>query len=103
MHCWLHQTERKTHRTNAEGDAEAAGDEGTVNEGTLGAGALSAGTPEGSDSLAMLAAALVNLSAADRAKLAAMLLAGNDSKTADATNNASADKRRAKTKSTSNG
>jgi len=30
------------------------------------------------DSLAMLAAALVNLSATDRAKLAAMLLAGND-------------------------
>jgi hypothetical protein len=35
---------------------------------------------EGADSLAMLAAALVNLSAADRAKLAAMLLQGGDSK-----------------------
>ena len=35
---------------------------------------------EGADSLAMLAAALVNLSAADRAKLAAMLLAGDGGK-----------------------
>ena len=37
-------------------------------------------TGEGADTLAVLAAALVNLSAADRAKLAAMLLAGKDDK-----------------------
>jgi hypothetical protein len=35
---------------------------------------------QGGDSLAMLAAALVNLSTADRAKLAAMLLAGDADK-----------------------
>jgi len=55
------------HETTGEGDVDQATNDAEPTTG------------EGADTLAVLAAALVGLSAADRAKLAAMLLAGNDS------------------------
>ncbi|HVA50194.1 MAG TPA: hypothetical protein VNH11_27795 [Pirellulales bacterium] len=69
------------HETTGEGDVDQATNDAEPTPG------------EGADTLAMLAAALVNLSAADRAKLAAMLLQGNDSKADASTGKTSTGKR----------